>query len=76
MMSMRLSAESFFSSASVSTPVWDCRKLVTWHHHLGTNIGSSHLQLLAAPVNIVYEEGTSIGPGMTSSTNQRTISVK
>ena len=28
---------------------------------------SSHLQLLAAPLTIAYEEGTSIGPGLASS---------
>ena len=67
MMSMRLSAETFFSpSSTLTTPVWDSRKLTAWHQSLGSTIGSSHLQLLAAPVNIVYEEGTSIGPGLSS----------
>ena len=66
MMSMRHSAETFFSNTGLSSPVWDNRRLLTWHQALGAHIGSSHLQLLASPVNIVYEEGTSIGPGLSS----------
>ena len=64
MMSMRTSAETFFANPSLTSPVWDSRKLSSWHAALGQTVGTSHLQLLAAPVNIVYEEGTSIGPGL------------
>ena len=65
MLAMRTSADTFFSSQP-ALPVWEQRKLSSWHHGLGDTVGSSHLQLLASPVNIVYEEGTSIGPGLSS----------
>eukprot|EP00092_Neocalanus_flemingeri_P029317 GFUD01031829.1.p1 GENE.GFUD01031829.1~~GFUD01031829.1.p1 ORF type:complete len:1567 (-),score=501.95 GFUD01031829.1:381-5081(-) len=65
MLAMRTSADTFFSS-QLSLPVWEHRKLSNWHHSLGSSIGSSHLQVLASPVTVVYEEGTSIGPGLSS----------
>ena len=65
MMSMRQSAETFFS-LDQAAPVWEGRKLSAWHQNLGQSIGSSHLQILATPLNIVYEEGTSFGPGLAS----------
>jgi len=65
MLAMRTSADTFFST-QLTLPVWEQRKLSNWHHSLGSNIGSSHLQLLASPVTVVYEEGTSIGPGLSS----------
>ena len=70
MMSMRQSAETFFS-ASQASPVWESRKLSAWHQSLGKSIGCSHLQILATPLSCVYEEGTSIGPGL--STNYAAI---
>jgi len=65
MLAMRTSADSFFCNHP-SLPVWEERKLSSWHHALGNSIGSSHAQILATPINIVYEEGTSIGPGLSS----------
>jgi len=65
MLAMRTSADTFFSSQP-ALPVWEHRKLSAWHHGLGDIIGSSHMQVLACPLNIVYEEGTSIGPGLSS----------
>ena len=63
---MRTSTETFFSS-QLALPAWDPRKLAAWHLTLGGGVASSHLQLLAAPLTIAYEEGTSIGPGLASS---------
>ena len=70
MMSMRQSAQTFFS-ASQGSPVWESRKLSAWHQTLGKSIGCSHLQVLATPLSCVYEEGPSIGPGL--STNYAAI---
>ena len=70
MMSMRQSAQTFFSACQ-SSPVWEARKLSAWHQNLGKSIGCSHLQILATPLSCVYEEGTSIGPGL--STNYAAI---
>ena len=64
-MSMRLSAETFFTS-SLSLPVWDSRKLNKWHTTLGTSLDTSHLQVLVSPVTIVYEEGASVGTNLVS----------
>ena len=61
MLAMRTSADTFFSSQP-ALPVWEQMKLSSWHH----GQGSSHLQVLASPVTILYEEGTSIGPGLSS----------
>ena len=65
MMSMRQSAEMFFS-VDHAAPVWEARKLLAWHQGQGQSIGCSHLQILATPLNILYEEGTSFGPGLSS----------
>ena len=65
MMSMRQSAEMFFS-VDQAAPVWEARKLLAWHQGQGQSIGCSHLQILATPLNILYEEGTSFGPGLSS----------
>ena len=35
--------------------------------HLAALLASSQIQLLASPVNVVYQEGTAIGPGHASS---------
>lgn len=43
------------------------RKLLSWHRTLASSLLSQHLQLLAAPLNLSYQEGTAIGPGLTSS---------
>ena len=59
-------ADTLCTHLLTHSPIWDSMKLNTWHQTLGKTIGSSHLQILAVPVNIVYEEGTSIGPGLSS----------
>ena len=64
-MSMRLSAETFFTSV-LSLPVWDSRKLNKWHTTLGASLETSHLQVLVSPVTIVYEEGNSVGTNLVS----------
>jgi len=65
MLAMRTSADTFFSTELI-LPAWEGRKLSNWHTSLGSRIGSSHLQVLSTPVTVVYEEGTSIGPGLSS----------
>ena len=40
---------------------------MTWHSSLAAQVQDSHIQLVGAPINIVYEEGTAIGSGLTSS---------
>lgn len=64
--SMRRSATSLFCSPP-PPPSWEPRRLASWHSALGAATPSPHLQLVAAPLTIVYQEGTSIGPGLASS---------
>jgi hypothetical protein len=49
-------ADTFFSSQP-AMPDWELQmKLSSWHHG----------QVLASPFTLLYEEGTSIGPGLSS----------
>ena len=43
---------------------WEPRRLLDWHRALAAARPASHVQLVAAPVSVVYEEGASIGPGL------------
>ena len=49
---------------------------MAWHKSLAASLTSSHIQLVASPVSVVYEEGTSIGPGLAAnSTAITTVTV-
>lgn len=62
---MRASAAALFAHPAEPSS-WEPRKLNQWQAQLGAELHSSHIQLVATPITIVYQEGTSIGPGLAS----------
>jgi len=62
---MRAATFNYFNRVK-DMPQWEPRKLFAWHKALAASLSSSHIQLVASPVSVVYEEGTSIGPGLAS----------
>ena len=51
---MRASAAALFAHP-VEPSSWETRKLNQWQAHLGAEMGSSHIQLVATPITIVYQ---------------------
>ena len=56
-----------FVQTTIPTSALEGGKVMTWHSSLAAQVQDSHIQLVGAPINIVYEEGTAIGSGLTSS---------
>ena len=51
---MRASAAALFAHP-VEPSSWETRKLNQWQAHLGAEMRSSHIQLVATPIAIVYQ---------------------
>ena len=51
---MRASAAALFAHP-VEPSSWETRKLNQWQAHLGAEMRASHIQLVAAPITIVYQ---------------------
>ena len=51
---MRASAAALFAHP-VEPSSWETRKLNQWQAHLGAEMRSSHIQLVATPITIVYQ---------------------
>ena len=64
---MRTLSQQFFE-LKTTTPVFDGgTRIRAWHSEMAKMVPESHIQLIGSPLTVVYEEGPSIGPGLTSS---------
>ena len=63
---MRTLSQQFFELAT-NVPAQDAARLGPWHSEMARQVPESHIQLVAAQLNLVYEEGTAIGAGLTPS---------
>lgn len=47
--------------------MFDGSRIGIWHTELAGQVQDSHIQVVGTPLTLMYEEGTAVGGGLTSS---------